>query len=168
MRRVPKLLVCGEGTARELKAASLYPDAEPECGFSAAAVVEAARPLIGKGARVLRLRSDKAGPALAGALRELGAEVEDCVLYRNEPLVYETRPGFDAVLFASASAVEVFGAAWGRGALEGKTVAVIGKPTLAVLRALGAEADVVGPEATIESSLHALAEYKVRRRMAAL
>ena len=54
---------------------------------------------------MLRLRSDKAGPALADALREEGAIVDDCVLYHNQPIMYEAAPSFDTVFFASASAV---------------------------------------------------------------
>lgn len=62
-----------------------------------------------------------------------GAQVEDVVLYDNWPCVppaatpaarranRATLPLFDAVHFASASAVEVFLAAYGARALTGKT-----------------------------------------------
>ena len=165
LRRVPRLLVCGSGTARELKAMGLHADAKPEQGFSAAAVTEAARPVIGEGSRVLRLRSQKAGPDLAEALRQLGAEVEDCVLYENKAIHHEGKPRFDAVFFASASAVEAFASAWGSETLAGKTVVAIGRPTLAGLRKIGVEADVVGAEATVEASIRSLAEHRVRRRL---
>ncbi len=165
MRRVPKLLVCGAGTARELATLHLHADAQPVSGFSGAAVIEAARPVIGADSRVLRLRSQKAGPDLAEALRELGAEVEDCILYENKTVSYDMKPRFDAVFFASASAVEAYASAWGGDSLAGKTVLAIGQPTLAALRKAGVEADVVGAEATVESSIRSLAGYAVRRRL---
>jgi uroporphyrinogen III methyltransferase / synthase len=167
IRRVPKLLVCGAGTARELAALRLHADARPESGYSSEAVIEAARPMIGEGCRVLRLRSEKAGPDLAEALRGLGAEVEDCLLYGNRAVGYDEMPRFDAVFFASASAVEAYASAWGAESLEGKTVLAIGRPTLTALRAIGIEADVVGAEATVESSIRTLAEHRVRRRLGA-
>jgi len=165
LRRVPKLLVCGGGTARELESLHLHADAQPEAGFSGAAVVEAARLVIGEGSRVLRLRSQRAGPDLAGALRQLGAEVDDCVLYENKTVAYDSKPRFDAVFFASASAVEAYASAWGGESLEGKTVIAIGQPTLAALRGVGVETDVVGAQATVESSIRSLAEHTVRRRL---
>jgi len=161
IRRVPKLLVCGGGTARALEAAQLHADAQPAADFSGAGTVAAARSVMGEGDRVLRLRSVKAGPDLAEALRELGATVEDCVLYRNESVDYDRRAPFDAVFFASASAVEVFAATWGRELLEGRVVVAIGKPTLAALRKIGADADVVPAEATVEAGMEALAARMV-------
>jgi len=165
VRRVPKLLVCGAGTARELEALHLHADAQPKAGFSGAAVVDAARLVIGNGTRVLRLRSQKAGPDLARALRQLGAEVEDCVLYENKTVTYDNMPRFDTVFFASASAVDAYASAWGGESLEGRIVVAIGQPTLAALRGIGVAADVVGSEATVESSIRSLAEHMVRGRL---
>jgi uroporphyrinogen-III synthase len=50
-------------------------------------------------------------------------------------------------------------------ALAGKFVVAIGKPTLAALKRGGAVADLVPPEATVESSLDSLAEYYTRKEM---
>ena len=168
LRAVPKLVSCGEGTSAALSQLGLSADIAPVDDFSADAVLTAVQTRIAPGARVLRLRSDKAGPDLAEALRKTGAAVDDCVLYRNEPVGYDERPEFDVVFFASASAVEVFDRQWGMPALAGKFVVAIGKPTLAALSRRGAAADLVAPEATVEASIQALAEHHVRRALADL
>ena len=111
------------------------------------------------------LRSDKAGPALAQSLRALGATVDDCLLYRNLPVAQAERPEFEAAFFASASAVEAYAQLWGAASLQGKFVVAIGKPTLAALRACGMTADLVPPEATVESSIDALAAHHVRQAL---
>ncbi|NQT92299.1 MAG: uroporphyrinogen-III synthase, partial [Lentisphaerae bacterium] len=164
-RRVPTLVSCGGGTSAELVSLGLKADIEPPSRFGAAGLLDTMRQAVTKGTRVLRLRSDKAGPSLADALRESGATVEDCVLYRNEPVEYEDLPEFDAVFFASASAVEAFDGLWGAESLAGKTVLAIGKPTLAALEKLGVTADLVGPEATVESCLTELAMQHVRQSL---
>jgi uroporphyrinogen III methyltransferase/synthase len=157
VRTVPKLVSCGSGTSRQLLEFGFHADIAPESAFSTAGVMEAVAPLVTPGLRVLRLRSDKAGPELADALRELGADVDDCILYRNEAIRYEECPGFDTVFFASASAVEAFDALWGMEALKGKTVLVIGKPTEEALAERGVSPDLVPPAATVASSITALA-----------
>lgn len=166
VRRVPTLVSCGGGTSLELAALGMRADIEPENDFGAEELIKKLRPLVEPGMRILRLRSDKAGASLAEALREMGAEVDDCVLYQNEPIAYDTAPRFDAVFFASASAVEAFASQWGLGLIEGKTVVAIGRPTVAALEKLGARADLTGPEATVESSIEALAADCVSRRLA--
>lgn len=168
LRRVPSLVTCGGGTSRELAGLGLRADLEPGSDFGADGLIHEALPRITPGMRILRLRSDKAGPSLAAALREAGAEVDDCVLYQNEPIEYDAAPEFDSVFFASASAVEVFASQWGPGCLDGKTVLAIGKPTVAALKERGVTVDLVGAEATVESSIETLATHAVGRCLAEL
>ena len=165
IRTVPKLVSCGEGTSRELRKMGLRADLEPPGDFGAESLLAAVRPRIVAGHRVLRLRSDKAGPDLAEALRGIGAEVDDCILYRNEPIRHDERPEFDAAFFASASAVEAFDALWGATALAGRFIVAIGKPTLTALKRLGITADLVAPEATVEAGIEALAGHYVRESL---
>ena len=165
LRSVPKLVSCGGGTSQEIRKLGLRADFEPVSDFSAEGLLAAIKPHVSKGLKILRLRSDKAGPELAQALRTMGAQVEDALLYRNEAISHPVRPDFDAVFFASASAVEVFVQQWGVGLLTGKFIVAIGKPTLAALTRAGVKADLVPPEATVESSLEALAEYYTRKEM---
>jgi uroporphyrinogen-III synthase len=74
-------------------------------------------------------------------------------------------PEFDAVYFASASAVESFIEQWGADALKNKTVLAIGGPTQTSLKSFGLKADIIGEMATVERSLYALAVYEANRRI---
>ncbi len=158
LRRVPTLVSCGGGTSDAIEALGLKADIEPVENFGAEGLLATLCPDLAPGTRLLRLRSDKAGPALADALRAAGATVDDCVIYHNVPVPYpEEVPAFDAVFFASASAVEAYETQWGTSTLSGKTVTAIGQPTLRGLKDFGVPVDVVGPEATVASTLTALA-----------
>ncbi len=163
VRALPRILACGPGTLRELHAAGLIPAAVPEKEFGAEGLLAIARERIGAGQRVLRVRSDKAGPALAEALRTHGAAVEDVCLYRNVTLVRAEPPPFDCVFFASSSAVSAFLEAWGSGRLAGKTVLAIGKPTARALEAVGITDVLVSHEATVADAIAYLAADSVRR-----
>jgi len=120
LRRVPSLVTCGGGTTAAVEALGLKVDIEPESDFGAAGLLQAVKQQMPAGGRVLRLRSDKAGPGLAEALRQDGAIVDDCVVYTNESIAYEACPDFDAVFFASASAFEAFDRLWGGGRAAGQ------------------------------------------------
>ena len=115
------------------------------------------------GQRVLRLRSEKAGPLLANVLREQGAQVEDVQLYKNEAIRDAYLPACDAIFFASASAVEAFVAQFGADALSGKSVLTIGKPTSDALAKCGRRPDVVADEATVDGAIETLARYWLGR-----
>jgi uroporphyrinogen III methyltransferase/synthase len=134
VRRLPKFFTCGSGTDAELRAHGVSSDLMPPSDFSAAGLVREIAKLDLSGRRVLRLRSAKAGGAVARALRKAGAKVDDVVLYDNVPVAHaDPPPSHDAVFFASASAVEVFLAQYGAKALAGRTIFVIGEPTRAAL-----------------------------------
>lgn len=167
VRTLPRILACGPGTLRELNAVGITPDAVPDRNFGAEGLLTVAKERIQSGERVIRVRSDVAGPALAEALREYGATVDDVCLYRNEPVACGTLPPFDTVFFASSSAVAAFIAAWGVDALAGKTVLAIGKPTAKALAAAGGSDVIVGPEATVESAIACLAADCVNRTIPA-
>jgi len=164
MRRLPKIMSVGSGSERALEKIGLGCDLMPESDFSGAGLLKVAAPIV-KGQKILRLRSQKAGPELANGLRAVGAEVTDCILYQNTVVKYGEVPEFDSVYFASASAVESFVAQWGAAALDGKTILAIGGPTQAALKSAGLNATVVGEMATVEKSMYALAVYEINRRM---
>jgi uroporphyrinogen-III synthase len=160
-RSIPKIMVCGRGTGEKLATYGLYADAQPESGFSAESLVELAKETVNPGEKILRVRSDKAGPHLAEALRKTGAEVEDAIIYDNQRINHEELPDFDAVFFASASAVESFIDQWGVEALADKTICVIGSPTAQSLVKTGIQPTVIAREATVMGAINSLAEHFV-------
>ena len=154
-------MACGRGTAGELLQRGIRADAQPESNYSADALIALAKKNLKPGDKVLRVRSDKAGPQLAEALRKTGAEVEDAILYDNVRIDYPELPAFDAVFFASASAVESFIDQWGFQSLENKTTLVIGKPTAAALEKQNLKPDVIAREATVPGAIESLAGHFV-------
>ena len=133
-RRLPMFFTCGAGTDAELRRWGVSSDVMPEKDFSAAGLVAAIRKMDLSGAKILRLRSAKAGTAVADALRAAGATVVDHVLYDNKPVKHAKHlPPFDDIHFASASAVEAFLDSYGVATLRGKGIYVMGEPTRAAL-----------------------------------
>ena len=133
VRRLPEFWTCGAGTDAELRRHGVSSDVMPESDFSAAGLVarlkrEGSR-LGGK--KVLRLRSAKAPASVSAAIRRMGAKVDDVVLYENAPVTREgvPLPAFDALFFASSSAVGAFVDRYGAKAMRGKEIFVIGLPT---------------------------------------
>lgn len=151
LRKVPKVMVCGPGCAVELEKAGLQADWMPKEVFCADGLIATFSDGDWNGQRILRFRSEKAGDSVAQALRDRGATVTDCILYRNEEIRYENLPQFDAVFFSSTSTVESFQHQFGMAPLDGKTVVVLGKPTAAALRKAGREPDAIAKEATVSS-----------------
>ena len=161
LRRLPKLMACGPGSVAAFKSHGVKPELSPPMDYSAEGLASLMGDLSFAGQRVLRLRSEKAGSLLADVLRQRGAAVDDVQLYVNEPVRYERLPDFDAVFFASASAVEVFFRNHACASLTGKTVVAIGKPTAAALAAAGREPDVLPAEQTVEGAIDALARCRI-------
>ncbi len=165
-RSIPKIMVCGRGTADEFAEYGIRVDAQPGGSFSAEALVELAHALLKPGDRVLRVRSDKAGTDLAEALRSTGAAVEDAIIYDNVRVDHEELPGFDVAFFASASGVDSFVAQWGADSLKGKTSVVIGQPTARAMERHGLAPGIVARESTIPGAIRSLAEFCVSQTIA--
>ncbi len=137
-RRLPAFYTCGAGTDAELRKYGVASDVMPAKDFSAAGLIAEIAQLNLRGRKVLRLRSAKAGPAVARALAKAGAKVDDVVLYDNVFCAPDAKlPPFDDVFFASASAVESFVAQYGKSKLRGKGILVMGGPTQAALAKVG-------------------------------
>ena len=133
-RQLPEFFTCGSGTDAELRKYGVSSDVMPARDFSAAGLIDEIRGMDLRGRRILRLRSAKAGPAVARALKHAGAKVDDMVLYDNEFCALGDKlPPFDDVFFASASAVESFLAQNGVSKLRGKGIYVMGVPTRTAL-----------------------------------
>ena len=166
VRSIPAAVVCGEGTAAELeRLLHIQAQVIPGSDYSGDSLVKVAGQHVKPGDRVLRLRSEKAGARLADALRGLGCEVEDVILYDNQPVEYESLPSFDAIFFASRSAVDVFAAQRGTELLDGKILLAIGGPTADGMAAHGLAPTVRSPVATVHGAITALAGYLIRKEM---
>ena len=157
LRRLPKIMTCGPGSAAVIRRFGLTPDLAPPMDYSAAGLADMLRGMDFNGQRVLRLRSEKAGSLLADVLCQGGGIVDDVTLYENVNVRYTSLPPFDSVFFASASAVESFAVQFGAAALDGRTIVAIGKPTETALRAIGHTPHVTPPSATVGSAIEALA-----------
>ena len=134
----------------------------PEGEFTTAGVLEAAQKHIPTDARILRIRSDRAGETLSEKLRETFDSLEDVVICRNEKVVCKM-PVYDAVFFASVSAVESFAEQFGVETLNGKEIVVIGKMDAAALQKYGVENVVAPKQSTVEGAVEALAVSNVRK-----
>jgi uroporphyrinogen-III synthase len=165
LRGVPRLMVCGAGTSDALRREGFTADAVTADSFGSDGMLETARSVLHKGDLVLRLRSAKAGTGLAEALQAFGATVTDCVLYDNQPVRYDSLPEFDAVFFASASAVESFLTLGTVESLNDSIVLAIGQPTAAALERAGRAPDVVANPATVQGAIESLARYVVGRKL---
>jgi uroporphyrinogen III methyltransferase/synthase len=163
-RSLPRLLAAGPGTADALGAAGLLADAVPKTDFGSAGVLRLAEASLPAGARVLRVRSREAGPALAEKLGALKLDVTDCVLYGHEALTPARIPPYDALFFASASAVDALAALESPAAWAGKPIVAMGGPTLAALENRGLRTGLTPPDPSVEGALLALAAHVVQTR----
>ena len=164
LRALPKILCCGVGTAKTLAKFRVQADAMPAGEFNTAGVLAAAKKHIPKDARILRVRSDRAGEALSVELRETFTQVEDVVICRNQ-MVKTDVPVCDVVFFASVSAVESFMDQFGVEALEGKLAAVIGTLDAAALKANGIEQISAPKRSAVEAAVEALALACVNKEL---
>jgi uroporphyrinogen III methyltransferase/synthase len=161
-----KIMVCGPGTFNEFIKTGICPDYTAEEDFGANGIIETAKSVIKKGDSILRVCSDKAGKRLTNELCMMGACVFDEILYRNIPLKYEKLPDFDAVVFASSSAVESFRDSFGLEKLNGKYTVVIGRPTLETLKRFKCKSNnILAKEATVNACIEALGEKLVERKI---
>jgi uroporphyrinogen III methyltransferase/synthase len=165
LRELPKIMVCGPGTAEEFIKNGIYPFIEPDENFGAEGLSAKAKMTLWDGDKILRLKSDlaKTGESLFKEVKQ-PIEITDCELYSNEAIQYDSAPDFDSVVFASASAVNAFVKNWGIEILKGKNAAVIGKPTLNALESSKAECNIIlSSVATIEETIKALALENIKR-----
>ncbi len=144
-RDLPRIAVCGPGTAQVFAEAGITIDIMPESDYSAKGLQACLPDLTGR--NVLRVRSAKAS-------WQIGT---DCILYDNEQLTIEPLPQVDAIFFASASAVHSLYAQHGLGAFECDLI-VLGQPTAQALRQYGLEPTVISPTATIPAAIAAYAD----------
>lgn len=113
------------------------------------------------GARILLPQADLAGPELATALRERGADVDVVVAYQTVPARVseadaERLGSADAIVLASGSAARSLVASVGAGEA---LLVCIGPKTAAVARELGLEIGLVADETSTDGIIRALVSH---------
>ena len=103
---------------------------------------------------------------MTDALTQYAKTVDDVVVYRNESISHDAAPECDTIFFASGSAVDAFVDQHSLEALAGKTILTIGTPTTDALQRYGVRPNVVASEATVESAIESLAQWRVRKHLA--
>jgi uroporphyrinogen-III synthase len=168
VRKLPKVLVCGAGTAAKLAERNIQADAVAETDFGNDGMVEAAENCLKPGDKLLLLRSNLAKDA-EKLFNNLGfrIEISSTPLYENAPVDPAELPDFDSAVFASASAVNAFVETHGANSLDGKTVAAIGIPTADAIRRANPDCRPLLPKsATIAETIKTLAACKVEKQVA--
>lgn len=156
-----KIAAVGCGTAKKLRQHGLHADVVPKAQTAAGLIAELGGAV--KGGRILLPCGDLSRNELADGLTELGASVEKLIVYRNVPasltkeVAAELRHGFDAIVFASPSAVERF-AQTGID-LRDAIVACIGPTTASAARSAGLAPQVVATQHSAEGLVNALLHH---------
>ncbi len=163
-----KVAVIGTGTGQALAQHGITADAIP-AEFIAEGVVEALRPLLQAGDRVLLPRAEGARAELVDGLSALGAEVDEAILYRatvpsqapDEALSLLREGRIDVVTFLSSSAVRnlVTLLEGDLECLRTPPLACIGEITAGTVQeVLGRPADIIAAEHTVWGLAQALEE----------
>jgi uroporphyrinogen-III synthase len=99
------------------------------------------------GMKILRIRSEEAGSALADALKARGAKVKDYPFYKTSPIPDPVIPPHNVVFLASSSAARAWLASEAPKDVE---IVVMGLPTAKVLRAAGIEPTYIAQVSEVE------------------
>jgi uroporphyrinogen III methyltransferase/synthase len=163
-----KVAAIGPATAESLAGRGIVADAVPE-EYVAERVVDALKPNVSSGDRILLPRAAEARPELPEGLRVMGAEVDEVSLYRSvvpgeapsEELEALREGRIDVVTFTSSSTVRnlVSMLNGDTTALKNAVIACIGPITAATAEELGLPPDVVAKEYTVPGLVAGLKEH---------
>lgn len=162
-----EIYAVGEKTEEALEQAGLQATHTPEV-FSAEALAESMADREVAGKRFLFPRSNIGKDVIPASLREMGAEVDEVIVYKNVPPQQQDLESvrnallhgeIDVVTFFSPSAVRNFIQMMGSKSLEKTRIAVIGPSTQSAAESLGLSVDMIAKHATAESLVETIAEY---------
>jgi len=162
----------GERTATELTSLGLTVDLIPE-RYDAEGLVEAFKKLDLKDVRMLLVQPQKSRDFLARHLRDMQAQVDIAVVYKNQPTDAKTLNQsaaimngsmIDVVTFTSPSTVRNFAKLFGSEKLtkwidRGCKTAAIGNITAAALTELHLPVDILPEKATASDLIDKIADY---------
>ena len=134
IRTIPKIIVCGKGTAEELGKYNLIADAVAKENYGTKGLLEIFDKNISLKSKVLRLKSNISSNTITETLLKKGYDIKETDLYETVGISYNSVWSFDSVVFASSSAVNGFIKNFGIDKLINKTVVVFGKPTEETLK----------------------------------
>jgi uroporphyrinogen III methyltransferase/synthase len=157
IRKLPPIVVSGDGTAKALVQYNLYPSIVPTHNFGVRGILDATSGIFKPGQKVLRLRSDIAGDSLSQELSNTGAMITDKIICLNQPINNGPIPDFDIIFFASSSAVSSLFDREDPVDLHDRLVCAIGAPTRDTLFERGVSNVIMGREATASSAIEQIA-----------
>lgn len=161
-----KIAAVGKKTGDTLREFGLQVHLLPE-DFRAEGLLRRFQEFLVAGQKILVVRPEKSRDILSAGLRELQAEVDEAVVYRNRPvkvnLTLLNNRKVDALTFTSPSTVKNFVAGVGLSRLknwqkEGCKIAAIGPVTAQAIRNAQLQVDVVPDEFTTEQLVHKLTD----------
>lgn len=165
-----RVAAIGPATAAALAAHGIRTEVVPR-EYRAEGLIEALRPLLRRGDRVLLPRAAETRDVLVRALAELGAEVDEVPAYRTRRVTESAdrirdalaRERVDVVAFTSSSTARNFAALFTdeerRRLLRDVAVASIGPITAETAAAFGLETRIMPHEYTIPALARAIADH---------
>lgn len=155
-----KILPIGQATASLLQEKGIIPDFLPK-EFTSEGIVEILRTLDLVGKRVLLPRAEEARDVIVTFVRNHGGSCDVVPLYKaslpKDVAPLDQKP--DIVSFTSSSTVKNFLILYGKGALEGTTVASIGPVTTKTLEEAGFHAPIEAKRYDIPGLAEAIEHY---------
>ncbi|HOK04699.1 MAG TPA: uroporphyrinogen-III C-methyltransferase [Victivallales bacterium] len=154
LRKLPRIISSGPETSFAISEYGIFPDLQADSDFGTKGVFEKIIQKLSPEESILRIISDQSSRELTEKLKSNSFKIDELALYKTLPVQYTELAPFDAIFFASPSAVKAFSMNFGN-ILEGKDIISIGEVTSdAVKKTFSNYSSIVMPyEATASSAI---------------